>query len=119
MSRPIAIASACLYLLCLAPLLAQTPAQNRGPGPTLRCSFAAAVSAAPLDGRLLVILATSAESEPRQQVRNGVACAQVFGSDAANWKSGEPATIGADVFGFPLASLREVPAGDYHVQAVL
>src|SRR5262245_61210000 len=114
MSRPIAIASACLYLLCLAPLLAQAPT-----GPTLRCTFPAAASAAPLDGRLLVILATKADSEPRQQVRNDVTCAQVFGIDVTGWKPGEPASIGADVFGFPLALLRDVPAGDYQVQAVL
>src|SRR5262245_11183160 len=114
MSRPLAIASACLYLLCIAPLLAQAPT-----GPVMRCTFPATASAVPLDGRLLLILATSAETEPRQQVRNDVTCAQVFGIDVANWKPGEPTTIGADVFGFPLASLRDVPAGDYHVQAVL
>ena len=115
MTRPIAIAAVCL---CgLAPLLAQAP---QGPqSPSVRCTFPAAASAAPLTGRLLVILATAAEPEPRQQVRNDVSCAQVFGIDVDGWQPGQPATIGADAFGFPLASLRDVPAGDYHVQAVL
>ena len=82
-------------------------------------TFPAAASKAPLDGRLLVILATKGEPEPRMQVRDGVACAQVFGIDVDGWQPGTAKTVGSDADGFPLASLGSVPAGDYVVQALL
>src|SRR5262249_45789886 len=36
-----------------------------------------------------------------------------------DWKPDRPQAIGASAFGFPCASLRDVPVGDYFVQAVL
>jgi len=94
-------------------------AQAAPSGLQFACTFPAAASDGPLDGRLLVILATGAESEPREQVRNGVACAQVFGIDVDGWRPDAAATIDAEMFGFPLVSLSSVPPGDYFVQALL
>jgi hypothetical protein len=88
-------------------------------GATFTVTFPAARSDAPLDGRLLVILAVDPATEPRFQVRDGVAAAQVFGIDVDGWQPGSPATIDTGTFGYPLASTRDVPAGDYFVQAVL
>ncbi len=82
-------------------------------------SFPAARSAAPLDGRVLVILAKSGETEPRFQVREGLKAQQVFGVDADGLAPGAAAVIDASTFGFPIASLADVPKGEYFVQAVL
>jgi hypothetical protein len=81
--------------------------------------FSEAAAADPLDGRLLLIIAADGEKEPRFQVRPGVKAAQVFGLDVNGLEPGEDAVIDAGVFGYPVASLAALPAGDYYVQAVL
>ncbi len=85
----------------------------------IEVSFPAARSAAPLDGRVIVILAKSGETEPRFQVREGLKAQQVFGVDADALAPGAAAVIDASTFGFPNASLKDVPKGEYFVQAVL
>jgi hypothetical protein len=88
-------------------------------GASFHVTFPAARSRAALDGRLLVILAVDPASEPRFQVRDGVGAAQVFGVDVEDWQPGAPTEINAATLGYPIASTRDVPAGDYFVQAVL
>ena len=44
-------------------------------------SFKKAMSAEPLDGRVLVMLSTDDSAEPRFQIRGGVKSQQVFGVD--------------------------------------
>jgi hypothetical protein len=108
-------------LVSIAALLQNAPAAAppASTTPEFSITFPAERSAAPLDGRLLLILATDGASEPRDQVVNDVRCAQVFGLDVESWKAGEPRSFDANVFGFPHASLAEVPPGDYFVQALL
>lgn len=75
------------------------------------------------DGRLLVILANSGDSEPRFQVNDGPQSAQVFGIDVEGAAPG--ATIRFDasttdrVAGYPVPDLAALPPGEYHVQALL
>ena len=99
-------------LLCLLTLLgnAQT---------TFTVSFPASTTTATLDGRVLLILAKTASPEPRQQVGDAVETAQVVGLDVDGMKPGQAVTVNAGAFGYPIRSLRDVPAGDYYVQAVL
>ncbi len=48
---------------------------------------------------------------PRSQI--------VFGMTVDGWKPGEPLTVGDSAQGYPVAKLKDVPPGDYTVQAVL
>ncbi|HEY2458002.1 MAG TPA: alpha/beta hydrolase-fold protein [Candidatus Acidoferrum sp.] len=83
-------------------------------------SFPESLSAKPLDGHILLGIARDKESEPRFQLNEEeAASAQFFGLDVDAWKPGAPAVIDASTLGYPLVSLRELPAGDYYVQAVL
>jgi len=86
---------------------------------TFSVSFPTAQSQQPLDGRVLLILARTASPEPRQQVSDAVETAQLFGVDVNGLKPGQGALVDATVFGYPKRSLRDLPAGDYYVQAVL
>lgn len=95
------------------------PAATPVDGPQVAVSFPASLEANPVDGRLLLILATSDEKEPRFQVNAGVKAAQVFGVDVDQLAPGAATTFGSGVFGFPIADLKDVPAGEYTVQAVL
>lgn len=81
--------------------------------------FGAQTEAAAQDGRVLVLLSTDGDSEPRFQVRPGHRAVQLFGVDVLDMAPGEAATVDAAVFGYPIESLDAVPAGEYWIQAVL
>ncbi len=82
-------------------------------------TFGPDVLAEAQDGRLLLLLATDEETEPRFQVRTGTQAIPVFGLDVEGWAPGEEKIIDAGAVGYPLASLADVPPGAYVVQAVL
>lgn len=108
---------------CLLTLLLLTVCEQSG-GATPKqggfsVSFPESVSSEALDGRLLLVLATKSNREPRFQTGYGISSAQIFGIDVNGLKVGDAAIIGNATYGFPLESLSEVPSGDYYVQAVL
>ncbi len=83
-------------------------------------SFDPAVRDEAADGRVLVIVSTSKSDEPRFQIdiTEGV---PFWGKDVSNLQPGQQAILdaGADVYGYPLTSIADLPAGDYDVQAFL
>jgi hypothetical protein len=82
-------------------------------------SFPAERSKAPLDGRMLLLLSTNGDAEPRFQISDGPATQLVFGVDVEGLAPGVETVIDASAFGYPVRSLAELPAGEYHVQALL
>jgi len=99
------------------------PAQSSNLSAHLRfeITFPSTLSAGKaLDGHMLLGISTDKTSEPRYQLREEEASsAQFFGLDVDNWKPGVPAVIDSFTLGYPLASLTQLPPGDYYVQAVL
>ena len=89
------------------------------PGPQVAISFGTAVLDQAVDGRVILIVATSDETEPRFQISPGLDTAQFFGLDVEGMEPGEEALIDDSTFGFPLASLADIAPGSYTVQAVL
>ncbi|MCB0276609.1 MAG: hypothetical protein KDI06_17465 [Calditrichaeota bacterium] len=87
--------------------------------PTVSVSFSADLAQNAQDGRLLLILAKSGESEPRFQVQFNYNCQPLFGMDVADWKPGQAAIFDDSRRGFPLKKLSALPPGDYYVQALL
>ena len=82
-------------------------------------TFPAQRSAQPIDGRLLLLISAETEGEPRLQVNDSATTAQVFGVDVEAWKPGEPRTVDATAFGYPIRSLAALPKGTYLVQALV
>jgi hypothetical protein len=82
-------------------------------------SIADRLGAEPLDGRVLLMLSTSDEKEPRFLISEGVKSQQVFGVDAEGLGPGKTVTIDVAALGYPLETLAAVPAGEYVVQALL
>ncbi|HEY7855877.1 MAG TPA: alpha/beta hydrolase-fold protein [Terriglobales bacterium] len=115
---------AALFLsFALAGLL---PAQSR-----VEVTFPAAQSSTPLNGRVFFYVAKAEPAgtpaprrrgggaeEPRFEIGDQVGSQQFFGLDVSNWKPGAPAVFDASIYGYPLTSLRDLPAGDYTVQAL-
>jgi hypothetical protein len=110
--------SPALYLLlslaaAAASLNAQTSAQK------ISVSFPAARSSKPLDGRVLLLLSNDPSAEPRMQIDDSPRSQMVFGVTVDGLKPGESVAVGDDAAGYPVRSLKDVPAGDYTAQAVL
>jgi hypothetical protein len=82
-------------------------------------SYSTAQSNKPLDGRLILMLSNNNKAEPRFQIVDGPATQIAFGIDVENWKAGESKAFTASAFGYPIQSLKDVPAGEYYVQALL
>lgn len=82
-------------------------------------SFGPAVGTDAVDGRLLVIVSSSTEGEPRFQVNDGPAGQPVFGIDVDGLKPGQDVYVDGSALGFPLDSIAQIPPGTYTVQALL
>jgi hypothetical protein len=102
--------------LCLAAVLAD-PARLEAKDLEFRITVPK--TSGPLDGRLLVLLSTNPEKEPRFQITDSLTTQIVFGIDVDGWNPAKPAVIGHQAFGYPIRSLRELKPGEYQVQALL
>ena len=72
-----------------------------------------------LDGRLLVMLSTNTESEPRFQISDGPGTQLAFGMNVENWEPGTVLEFRPDTPGYPLVSMAEIPEREYQVQVLL
>lgn len=108
------------YLLVLSCFVYScgTP-EKEAPGYAFNISFAEDVSSTAKDGRLLLMLSTDDSAEPRFQINDGLNTQLVFGINVDGMSPGKPVMIDETVFGFPYASLAEIPVGEYNVQALL
>lgn len=82
-------------------------------------SFPQERSKTPLDGRVLLIISSNDANEPRLQISDGANTQLIFGMDVDGLQPGQEAVIDASVFGYPLKSISEIPAGEYYVQGLL
>jgi hypothetical protein len=95
------------------------PLKNSAPQPRFAISFDSKLSSTPLDGRVYVVISTKDDPEPRTQILEvEVQSQQVFGADVDALAPGQNAIISDDALGYPTASFRDLPAGDYWVQGV-
>lgn len=93
----------------------QLAAQRPGGGAKFSVSFPASAHAAPITGRVYVAISKTNDRTPIQQAdTTGV---PLFGVNIESLAPGAPATIDATTLGYPLKSLKDLPAGDYWAQA--
>ena len=85
----------------------------------IQVSFSDSLKIPAKDGRLLLMLSTNDEKEPRFQINDGLQSQLIFGMNVEGMAAGQEVTFDASVFGFPYAGLDQVPPGDYNVQALL
>jgi hypothetical protein len=118
-SHPMSAAFALSLVLAASAALA-TRAQSAGP---LRfaISFPSARSTQPLDGRVLLFISDDGKTEPKSQSDQYRANSTrpIFGVDVDGLAPGQPVIIDEKIVGWPARSLRDIPAGEYYVQALL
>jgi hypothetical protein len=106
------IAGVLVALVVAAGLAAQAPGGGRGL--RVEVSFPASVRAEPVTGRVYVMIARTNDREPRLQIgRTGT---PFFGRDVEKLAPGQAGIIDATDLGTPVASLKNLPPGDYYVQ---
>ncbi|MHB1192370.1 MAG: alpha/beta hydrolase-fold protein [Longimicrobiales bacterium] len=92
-------------------------AAQQEPVTKFRISFPAAAHSEPVTGRIFVMLSDNTEREPRFQIgRTGV---PFYGRDVEGLRPGQAGTIDQTDLGSPINDLRDLPAGDYYVQAMV
>ncbi len=85
-------------------------------------SFPAAMSAKPLDGRLYVCISNAKDVKERpclQIMEPEAKSQQFFGVDVEGLAPGAVGTVDETALGFPVASTKDLPPGDYVVEALL
>jgi hypothetical protein len=107
-----------IALAALAALVAGA-APRGAAAQTFRLAFPAGTHAAPVTGRAFLFVARANATEPRLQVGAERGSEPFFGVDVERLAPGQPVTIDPATPGFPLASLRQLPAGEYYVQGLL
>ena len=88
-------------------------------GLRFKVSFPAAAHAGPITGRVFVVITNKERPEPRLQAGSWGDTPPLFGADVDQLQPGEAALIDGTTLGYPPASLADIPAGDYYVQALL
>ena len=110
----------------LAPFIAcESPdagTESGGPEASSELRFEISISpdleVGPLDGRVILLISTEAEPEPRFQSLRSTTPPQIVGGDVQHLAPGESTMLDAGSRGYPLESLGDIPPGDYYAQAV-
>jgi hypothetical protein len=88
-------------------------------GQSFTVIFPTEASAQSMNGRLLLLLSTDPGAEPRMQINDTPRTQMLFGVTVDGWEPNQPMTVDAGAWGYPVRSLKDVPQGEYTVQAVL
>ncbi len=114
MSRPYGLAAALLWIFSTL-LGSIATAEN---APRFEVTFPHHLERGPITGRLIVAIAKQAGPEPRlllDLLRSPAA----FGVDVEGARAGTAMVVDSSAAAYPLNDLRELPSGDYYVQALL
>jgi len=124
--RPRILAPSCRRLLAgaasagalafVAAIQAAAPGQGASASALrFEIGFAAAARSEPVTGRVYVAISRDDRRPPIQQA--GPTGVPLFGANVEDLAPGQTAVIDASTFGHPLQSLRDLPPGEYWVQA--
>jgi hypothetical protein len=100
-------------------MIGRASGQNKECRLRVAVSFPEARSKEPLDGRMLLLISADGTREPRFQVSDGPGTQLVCGLDVDGLAPKQEAVFDERVFGFPVKSIADLPAGEYWVQGLL
>jgi len=84
-------------------------------------SFPSVRSAQPVDGRVLLFISDEGKTEPKAQSDQYRANSTrpIFGVDVDDLEPGRDVVVDDQVVGWPARSVKDIPAGEYWVQALI
>jgi hypothetical protein len=89
---------------------------DASPPIAFRISVSRAARSEPLTGRVLLVISRTKDPDVCSQA-GGADSPPMFAAGARQLAPSQAVVIDAETYGYPLQSLRELPAGDYFVQA--
>jgi predicted alpha/beta superfamily hydrolase len=94
-------------------------AESSGTGPKFEVSLPSSSGHQPaVTGRLFVLIGRN--NDPELRLRDyWFDCPEFLGVDVAQLKPGAVTVVDSRTLGYPFRSLKDIPAGDYYVQAAL
>lgn len=104
--------SALALLYCFA-----APGWGAGVATRFEVSIPRSVVPEAVTGRLVIAVSTRETPEPRTTI--GLTGPAIFGVEVEQLPAGQAVAVDAAALGYPVNGLRDLPAGDYFVQAVL
>jgi hypothetical protein len=105
-----------IFIFLLTAFVCADGQQGTTDKPLFQISYSHTAHYGPLTGRLILVIASKENPEPRLTVGpNGPA---IFGLDVDHLQPDQPVTVDASTLGFP-KSLADLPPGDYFAQAVI
>jgi hypothetical protein len=116
--KRVGAACAAVVTLFVSTPLAGVANDAAAAGPEFTIAVDPAVRAQPLTGRVFVFVSRSAHPEPRLQYGGLADTIPFFGRDVDALPPGASATIDAATPGYPVLTPRDLPSGDYTVQAL-
>ena len=105
-----------LPLLAIASPPANQPARSPAAGPRFEVSFARTAHPAPVTGRVYVAISRTSSPASTPISQTGETGVPLFGVNVDELAAGKAVVIEADTTGYPIESLKDIPAGDYWVQ---
>ena len=106
-------------LTCAIVILSCLAATRPAHAQTFWLSFPPSAHAGPVTGRAYLFVARTDKEEPRLQAGANLGSEPFFGVDVEALPPGKGVNIDWNTPGFPVASFKELPAGDYYVQGLL
>ncbi len=106
------------FLLACVVACGAPPEARIGTDLKFEISLSPDLETGPLDGRVILLIPTAEEPEPRFQSLRSPNPPQIFGGNVGGIRPGESTMLDGGSRGYPLESLSGIPAGDYFVQAV-
>jgi hypothetical protein len=117
---PIAVALILTGLLCI-PSTSPAIAAKVSEVMPLEVELPRTMASTPASGRLLVMFAPvdqAPDREPRELAHWNAEAIPLFGIDIESWQPGTRVRLTDSAVGFPLRHWRDLPAGEYRVQAL-
>ncbi len=112
-----------LMTLGLLSMASTARPMSQNGGLRFEISFGETLSEGPLTGRMFLTVSPTDDPVPRIAAYNSARRRDgrmpFFATDVEGLEPGQTAVIDATAIGYPLWSLKELPAGEYYVQAVL
>src|SRR2546425_2063477 len=109
-------ASLALFMLAAKVDAARAP---QSAVPKFEVSFPAAAHSGAITGRAFVLVSQQDTPEPRIQVGGFGDSVAMFGADVNVLAPGQAVVMDAGTLGYPTRSLRDIPTGEYYVQALV
>lgn len=106
-----------ILLLCLVSITFGQAAPMNSNGLKFSVSFDEKIHSSDITGRVYVMISKNNRRPPLNQV--GYTGVPFWGTNIESLKPGEKTLFNADVFGYPLESINDIPAGEYYVQSFI